>query len=99
MLTKLPERENLKKQIRRERSKTTPQNPRSLMDLMEIPELYRQTFSGDNFLLYDSRAYDEIPNGRVIVFGTRRNLELLLECDIWSVDGTFKVSLFLKFQI
>lgn len=87
------ERENLKKQIRHNRNKNTAANPRSLADLDEIPDLYRRTFAGDNFLLLDSKAYDEVPNGRVIVFATRRNLEVLRECDVWYVDGTFKVSL------
>ena len=58
VLNKLPERENLKRNIRRERSKNTPPNPRNLTELLEIPELYRRTFTGDNFLMYDSRAYD-----------------------------------------
>lgn len=34
----------------------------------------------------------EIPNGRVLVFATRRNLELLGECEGWFMDGTFSVS-------
>lgn len=81
-----------KKNILRERSKNTPPNPKSLIDLDEIPEQYRRTFSNDNFLLCDSKAHGEVPTGRVLVFCTRRNLEILRECDVWYVDGTFKVA-------
>lgn len=91
VLAQLPERENLKRAIRRDRAKNTPPNPKSLEELNEIPDLYCRTVTNDNFLLYDSRANDEIPTGRVLVFATRRNLEILRECDVWFVDGTFKV--------
>lgn len=92
VLAQLPERENLKKSIRRERNKNAPSNPKSLADLDDLPETYQRTVTGDNFLLYDSKAHGEIPDGRVLVFATRRNLEVLKECDEWYVDGTFKVS-------
>lgn len=91
VLARLPSRENMKKQIRRERRKHLPPNPKSLDELGDLPEQYGRTFSGDNFLLYDSRAYGDLPNGRVLVFSTRRNIEILRECDVWSVDGTFRV--------
>lgn len=92
MLSKLPLRDNLKKAIRRERAKNAPTNPKTLQDLEELPESYTKTCSGDNFLLYDSKAVNEIPNGRVLLFATRRNLEVLGECKGWFVDGTFSVS-------
>lgn len=92
VIANLPERENLKKSVQRERKKTTPSNPKRLVDLGDIPEKYRRTLSGDNFLLYDSKAHEEIPEGRVLVFATKRNIQVLRECEDWYVDGTFKVS-------
>lgn len=91
VLVHLPERENLKKGIRRKRAENTPANPKSLADLDEISELYTKTVSGDNFLLYDSKANDKVPDGRVLVFYTKRNLEILRECNVWFADGNFEV--------
>ena len=88
----LPERENFKKSIRRNRAENTPPNPRTLAELQEIPDLYQRTFGGDDFLQYDSK--DQIEGGRVLVFATKRNLEILRECDMWFADGTFKVNFF-----
>lgn len=42
--------------------------------------------------MYDSKVY-EFAEGRVLVFTTKRNIEILSECDDWHVDGTFKVRL------
>ena len=67
----------MKKSARRERRKNAPLNPKSLADLEDIPEVYQRTFDNDNFLLYDSKAHAEIAHGRVLVFATRRNLEIL----------------------
>lgn len=86
----LPERSNLKKSIRVVRRKNLPPNPKSLEELREVPEEYSNTITGDAFLLYDS-AQDGKLRGRVLVFATRRNIELLAESDTWFLDGTFKV--------
>lgn len=115
VLAMLPERENLKKMIRRKKQEGHPINPRSLNELGEIPANYRVSLLGDAFLLYDSRQAEEEnvevdegeeeeeeedneeenenveQNHRVIVFGTRRNIELLMRSNVWFVDGTFKV--------
>lgn len=40
VLSQLPERENLKKSMRRERSRDQPSNPLSLAELREIPDRY-----------------------------------------------------------
>lgn len=50
------------------------------------------TTTGDRFLIYDSKGTQDVTSGRVIVFSTRRNLELLATSRIWYLDGTFKVS-------
>lgn len=93
VLSQLPERENLKQSIRRIRKKNLPPNPRALSELGELPDLYKRTLTNENFLIYDSKfkGEDQV-SGRVLVFGTRRNLELLSQSDTWFLDGTFKVS-------
>ncbi|KAK3925957.1 FLYWCH-type zinc finger-containing protein 1 [Frankliniella fusca] len=102
VLSQLPEREKLKKMMRRERRRDLPKNPVRLSELGAIPERFTKTLLGGNFLLFDSH---EDPNSdssnsdgeneqnrhRVIIFGTRRNLELLGRSVIWFLDGTFKV--------
>lgn len=87
----LPDRPALKKSIRHIRRKNTPPNPRTIDELHELPAQYQQTLSGDRFLLWDS-AENGGQQGRVLVFGTRRNIELLARCEVWYLDGTFKVS-------
>lgn len=78
--------------MRRERRKNAPANPNSLEELEEIPQNLQVTTTGDRFLMYDSRDTDDLEAGRVIVFATRRNLELLLSSRMWYLDGTFRVS-------
>ncbi|KAK3908569.1 FLYWCH-type zinc finger-containing protein 1 [Frankliniella fusca] len=101
VLSQLPERENLKKMMRRGRRTDLPKNPVRLSELRELPEKFTKTLLGENFVLFDSRTpeSDEGEDGeedegdnRVIVFGTRRNLELLGKSGTWFVDGTFKTS-------
>lgn len=92
VLSMLPERENLKKTIRRTRRKHLPTNPKSVNELEDIPDRFQKTLTGDQFLLYDSRDNNDLDHGRVIVFATKRNLEMLASSDVWFVDGTFKVN-------
>lgn len=94
VVAQLPERENLKKSVRIIRRKNLPKNPISLEDLPEITNQYSKTATGDKFLIYDSKFDDEESDdtdGRVIVFATRRNIELLSSSRTWFLDGTFKV--------
>lgn len=93
VLSQLPERENLKKSMRRVRRRELPPNPTSLSDLNEIPERYTKTLAGESFLLYDSKSDEDYQGkGRVIVFSTRRNLEILSNSSTWYLDGTFKIA-------
>lgn len=103
VLSQLPERENLKKMMRRERRRDLPKNPVRLSELGNIPERFTKTLLGENFLLFDSHDDSDSDSSdtdgegeqpdrhRVIIFGTRRNLELLGRSVIWFLDGTFKV--------
>ena len=51
----------MKRTMNRLRQGDFPTNPKSLADLGEIPEAFRKTSSGKNFLLYDS--YDDDDDG------------------------------------
>ena len=93
VLSQLPERVNIAKAIRRVRRKELPPNPCSLAELGELPEAYKKTESGEQFLIYDSKGDDNFTcNGRVLVFSTRNNLQCLSRSLTWFVDGTFKSS-------
>lgn len=92
VISQLPERENLKKSIRVVRRKNLPKSPTSLEELGDLPAIFTKTSTGDNFLIYDSKNDEDYePKDRIIVFATRRNLELLSSSSIWFLDGTFKV--------
>ena len=93
VISHLPERHNLTKAMRHARKQCLPPNPKSLEELEELPESFKNTIAGDRFLLHDSRDARDI-DGRVIVFGTRRNLELLATSKVWYLDGTFKVRIY-----
>ena len=73
VLGKLPRRENLTKSIRHVRRKELPTNPKSLADLDEIPERYRNTALGETFLIFDSNDNgDDLNGGRIIVFANKK---------------------------
>lgn len=87
VLARLPERKNLKKMMRRQRRAEFPPNPTRITDLQDLPLRYKNSLNGETFLIYDN----EEQNKRVLVFATRRNLELLAKSTTWFLDGTFKV--------
>lgn len=89
VISELPERYNLVKSLRNVRRRDLPPNPITLGQLGEIPERFQKSLAGEKFLLSDSIVNE----GRVIVYATRRNLEVLARSEIWFVDGTFKVFL------
>ena len=78
--------------MRRARRRNLPANPVSLEDFNEVPGRFQRTLRGENFLICDSDDVDEEIEGRVLVFATRRNLEILSSSPTWFLDGTFKVS-------
>lgn len=90
ILSKLPDKENLKKTIRRKRRAELPPNPTSLDELQDIPERYKTSLGGDRFLI----SGNDGNGGRGYVFSTRRNLQLLARSEMWFLDGTFKVNYF-----
>jgi len=52
VLVELPERENLKKSMRRVRRKDPPPNPKSLEELEGIPDRFQKTIAGDFFIFH-----------------------------------------------
>lgn len=85
----LPSVPSLKRTIQRARQRTLHPIgcPSSLTELC-IPDEYQNTFAGEKFLLHDSGAGE----GRILIFSTKRNLDLMSSCRNWYADGTFKVS-------
>lgn len=83
----LPTAELLTRTVARVREKANPQfqTPQSLADLV-IPDQYKLTEKGDNFLHHDSGG----DKNRFLIFTTDENLDRLARCNIWQCDGTFK---------
>ena len=67
---KLPKLDSLKRTIQRQQA--APVQPATL-ELLTLPEEYKRTSKGEQFLLYDSGPVSQ----RIIIFGTQRNLEML----------------------
>jgi len=103
----LLEQEALARTMSRVQRKDLPAASTSLTDLLDVPQRYKRTLLGEAFLMYDSRESqasssedeEEGEEGerrdrpdRVLVFGTRRNVEMLCESGTWFLDGTFKVA-------
>lgn len=87
--------------LQRNRATQFPTNPRTMDDLKEIPAKYRVTLADEDFLLYDSYDFiadDDVP-GRVIVYATEQNLKMLGKSKTWFLDGTFKVSPNIFYQV
>lgn len=87
----LPSEKSLVRMIQRYRgSNALPENPRDLSEL-NIPDEFRKTVKGENFLLYDSSEHDDYDGGRFLVFATKENLHFLSLCERIYMDGTFSV--------
>ena len=84
---KLPSVANMKRTIRNIRAKENagPALPHSRLNLI-IPEKFTKTIKGDLFLAYDSGPTD----GRILIFATQSNLDILARSENWYADGTFK---------
>ncbi|XP_031350480.1 uncharacterized protein LOC116176146 [Photinus pyralis] len=86
---RLPSVDCMKKTIRNVRAK---ENPGPVLPLhrrdIVFPELYTLTENQEIFLMFDSGPQDD----RILIFSTRRNLQLLARSSHWYADGTFKVS-------
>lgn len=99
VLALLPDRINISRRIRRDRTKNVPANPTTLEDFENIPEEYQRTSKGENFVLYDSYDDPDWQGGRIVVFSTSENIRRLFQCRYWFTDGTFKLSPLIFLQI
>jgi hypothetical protein len=83
----LPSTSSIKRTIQRTRQREgrAPPTPTNLRDLV-IPDEFTKLLSGERFLLFDSGPSDD----RILIFSTQRNLQLLVRCQHWYADGTFK---------
>ena len=65
----------------------------------QIEEKEKQTYSKDQFLLYDKRKSDY--GGRLLIFSSDEQLRVLLQSDVLFADGTFRVApkLFEQFYV
>ncbi len=50
--------------------------------------LYQRTWSGEQFIIADIKR--RRVGGRLIMFGSNEQIDLLLNSNIWFCDGTFK---------
>lgn len=92
----LPEKPAWKSTIHyvRRSENPTPPAPTSLADLTLAPGDIL-SFSNEEMLIFDNKSADS----RIIIFGTQKNLDILLRCPSWYVDGTFKCSPHLFYQM
>lgn len=89
VIGQLPSIPSMKKTVQniRKRANGFLPIPQSLQEL-NIPEEFR-VLNREEFLLFDSGKEDE---GRILIFSTNRNLEILSESVNWYGDGTFKTT-------
>ena len=72
--TKLPKLESLKSTIRRQRQVTNNVQPQPIsLQILEVPEQYKRTVKGDEFLIFDSGP--ELH--RILIFSTHQDVEML----------------------
>ena len=83
----LPPVRSIKQTVRRARRQdgVPLANPANL-DELEIPDAYKKTMKGDDFLKFDSGSGPH----RILIFTTSANLRLMSDCQNWYADGTFK---------
>ncbi|CAF4645566.1 unnamed protein product [Rotaria sp. Silwood2] len=55
-----------------------------------VPPVYLETYSKERFLIYDKRKSQY--GGRLMMFASPEQLDVLFHSDILFVDGTFRVS-------
>ena len=87
-ISALPKLDSLKRRIRRQKSLAEKFDNSASADQIIIPEKYKLSIKGEQFLLYDSEIND---TNRLLVFGTRKMLTILRDSSSWYADGTFKV--------
>ena len=88
----VPTARNISQQLSRKRKlmvENTPL-PKEWDDLADIPEKFKITTSGEEFLIVNKKIKET--GERVIGFSSQQLLEVLDKSSTWSVDGTFEVT-------
>lgn len=75
-----------------------PNAPKNPKNLAELRIAGTKTESGKDFILYD-RQDDDDDDSRLIIFGTKENLDFILRCQGLFMDGTFDVAPRLFYQV
>ena len=91
----MPAVHHIRRDIRRQRKRAGNPIPVPQDRFFGIPPEYQQTAAGEAFLLHDTGNGDN----RILVFATNENIQLLAESQSWFMDGTFKTSPELFFQV
>lgn len=76
----------LRNTLAKKRKDNLHKAPTDLNEL-EIPDAYKRTSSGDDFVLFDSGP----GLTRIIMFSTQKNMDFLGTCSTLYMDGTFDV--------
>lgn len=74
--------------VRKRQNGNTKSNPKSRVDIV-IPDNLRTTFSGSNFIFFDSGEEDI---DRIIILASEENISYLNTSKLWCIDGTFDIS-------
>ena len=84
--------ENVRQMILRIRSQKSDHGPNpSSADGIKISETLRRTYINNEEFLWNDFEGNET-TGRIIIFATQRNIEILNEMREWYADGTFDVA-------
>ena len=86
-ISKLSKFDSIKRTIRRQKCSENF-TISALPEEISIPEKFKITLKGQQFLLFDSGIGDV---ERLLKFGTTQMLALLRDSNSWFADGTFKV--------
>ncbi|CAF1417777.1 unnamed protein product [Rotaria sp. Silwood1] len=76
--------------LRRKSLPPMPQNQKFL-----VPSVYQETYSHQKFLIYDKRK--TIYGGRLMIFASDEQLNVLYGSDVLFADGTFKMNVATRF--
>ena len=87
VLAKLPRIDTIQRDVRRQWSVNRPYPEIPKNNLFEIPDPYNVSSNGEQFVHYENRRDD-----RLIILGTRENLQFLQNSENWFMDRTFSTA-------
>lgn len=95
-LLRLPKPESFRRALNKAKKKENPTEPApSSLENLKLNSDNILSFRNEQMLLHDNEDSER----RIIIFGTKNNLEKLQECPSWYVDATFKPSPQLFYQL